>query len=161
MSDLNRVIVLGNVGKEPEIRSTNDGSRIATFSLATNERWRDRGSGEQRDRAEWHRIVVFNDKLAEIVEKYVRKGSRLLVEGKLQTRKWTDNAGADRYTTEIVVAQFGGSIQLQPSSNGGAERAPAPSGADDYGSASRGGSGSANNGGVKPVRDDLDDEIPF
>src|SRR5665213_3182439 len=103
---INKVILVGNLGRDPEIRSTNDGTRIANLALATSESWRDRNSGERKERTEWHRVVIFNERLVEIVEKYVRKGSKLYIEGALQTRKWTDNAGVEKYSTEIVLQRF-------------------------------------------------------
>ena len=109
---INKVILVGNLGKDPEIRYASDGSKIATFSIATSEVWKDRATGERKDRTEWHRIVIFNDKLADIVEKYVKKGSKLYVEGQLQTRKWTDASGQERYTTETVLSKYKGELTL-------------------------------------------------
>ncbi len=174
---VNKVILVGNVGKDPEVRNSQDGAKIVNFSLATSETWNDRASGERKERTEWHRIVVFNDNIATVVEKYVRKGSKVYVEGALQTRKWTDQSGQEKYTTEVVIGRFNGNLTLLDSrgegggmSEGGgggggyqpreraapAARTPAP--------ASRGGSGG---GGGGPSWDaprgggDLDDEIPF
>ena len=112
MSSVNKVILVGNLTKAPVIRVTQSGGKIASFSLATNESWKDRQTGERREKAEFHRIVIFNDGLAGIVEKYVTKGSKVYVEGQIETRKWTDNSGADRYSTEIIVKGFGGQIVL-------------------------------------------------
>lgn len=109
---LNKVTLIGNLGKDPEIRFMPDGSRVASFSLATSETWKDKTTGERKDRTEWHRIAVFNEKLAEIVEKYVRKGTKLYIEGQLQTRKWTDQAGIEKYTTEIIIGKFRGDLVL-------------------------------------------------
>jgi single-strand DNA-binding protein len=109
---LNKVTLIGNLGKDPDIRFMPDGARVASFSLATTESWKDKVTGEKKDKTEWHKVAVFNDKLAEIVEKYVRKGAKLYIEGQLQTRKWTDQSGMDRYTTEIVVGRFRGEIVL-------------------------------------------------
>ena len=100
---VNKVILVGNLGRDPELRSTQDGMRIANLAVATSESWRDRVSGERKERTEWHRVVIFNERLAEIAEKYLKKGSKVYLEGALQTRKWTDNSGQDRYTTEIVA----------------------------------------------------------
>src|ERR1700691_2333742 len=117
---INKVILVGNLGRDPEIRSTNDGTRIANLALATSETWRDRNSGERKERTEWHRVVIFNERLVEVVEKYVKKGSKLYIEGALQTRKWTDNAGVEKYSTEIVVRRFRGvDIMLDGALNGG------------------------------------------
>jgi single-strand DNA-binding protein len=161
---VNKVILVGNVGRDPEMRSTNDGRRIANFSIATSETWKDRVSGERKERTEWHRVVVFNENLAEIVEKYVHKGSKLYVEGALQTRKWTDNAGVERYSTEIVLAAYRGSITLLDSV--GSSRPPAAESPEEYGREStRSGPGYSarhdNPAAVGQSRDDLDDEIPF
>ena len=109
---INKVILVGNVGKDPEIRHTSDGIKIANLSLATSEFWKDKTTGERKDRTEWHRVVVFNDRLSDVVEKYVKKGSKLYLEGQLQTRKWTDNNGQDRYSTEVVLSKFKGELTL-------------------------------------------------
>ena len=103
---LNKVMLIGNVGKDPEIRSTGEGKEIANFSLATSESWKDRATGERKDRTEWHRIVIFNDGLVGIVKNYVKRGSKVLIEGNLQTRKWVDNTGQEKYTTEVVLQNF-------------------------------------------------------
>ena len=159
---VNKVILIGNVGKDPEIRSTNDGTRIANFTLATSETWRDKGSGERRERTEWHRIVIFNDRLTEVVEKYVKKGAKLYIEGALQTRKWTDKEGQERYTTEVVLQRFRGELTMLDSRGGGgggdyAEAEPAGAGGGFGGGGSSGGRGGGSRGGGA----DLDDEIPF
>lgn len=112
MSSVNKAILVGNVGKDPEVRTTQDGTKIVSFTLATSERWKDKGSGEQRERTEWHRVVVFNENLAKIAEQYLRKGSSVYLEGAIQTRKWTDQSGTERYTTEIVLQRFRGELQL-------------------------------------------------
>src|SRR5690349_6535566 len=103
---VNKVILVGNLGRDPEIRSTQDGMRIANLAVATSENWRDKMSGERRGRTEWHRVVIFNERLAEVAEKYLKKGAKVYVEGALQTRKWSDNSGQERYTTEIVLQRF-------------------------------------------------------
>jgi single-strand DNA-binding protein len=161
---INKVILLGNVGKDPEIRSTQDGRRIANFSIATSETWKDRASGERKERTTWHNIVVFNEHLVPIVEQYVKKGSKLYVEGAMQTRKWTDNQGQDRYTTEVVLAQYRGEIALLGDSH--SNRPPAAGSADDYGQESARPGYSARHGlgaGVPQSGSgsDLDDDIPF
>ena len=155
MSSLNRATLIGNVGQAPEIRSTADGRSTASFSLATNERWVDKQSGEKKERTEWHRIVVFNERLVDnVIDKYVAKGSSIFVEGKIQTRKWTDNNGVERYSTEIVISGFDGQLQLLGGRAEGSSPRPPAAGSDDYGRTSPG-----------PVRAhnpaDLDDEIPF
>lgn len=109
---VNKVMLIGNVGKDPEIRMTQDGSKLASFSLATSESRRDKGSGERIEKTEWHRIVVFNEHIAEVIEKFVKKGSKLYIEGQLQTRKWTDQSGVERFTTEIVIGKFRGEMTM-------------------------------------------------
>ena len=114
---VNKVILLGNLGRDPEIRSMQSGSKMATFSMATSKRWRDKNTQEQRDKTSWHNIVVFGDGLVDIVEKYVKKGSKIYVEGELQTRKWEDQDGKDRYTTEVVLQGYGSNMTLLDSRN--------------------------------------------
>ena len=114
---VNKVILLGNSGRDPEIRATQSGSKMATFSMATSKRWRDKNTQEQRDKTSWHNIVVFGDGLVDIVEKYVKKGSRIFLEGELQTRKWQDSDGNDRYTTEVVLQGFNSNLTLLDSRN--------------------------------------------
>ena len=109
---VNKVILLGNVGGDPAIRTTQDGKKIATFSLATSDKWKDKQSGEQRDKTEWHRVVVFSEGLAGIVERYVKKGTKLFVEGSLQTRKWTGNDGVEKYTTEVILQGFNNKLEI-------------------------------------------------
>src|SRR5258708_33967246 len=142
---VNKVILVGNLGRDPEIRSTNDGTRIANLALATSESWRERISGERKERTEWHRVVIFNEKLVEIVEKYVKKGSKLYIEGALQTRKWTDNAGVEKYSTEIVRQRFRGELTMLDgartgggASEGGAEYEDFSGGGDPVRSAGPG-----------------------
>ena len=135
--NINKVILVGNIGKDPEIRTTQDGSKIASFSLATTESWTEKDSGQKATRTEWHRIVVFNQNLADLVEKYVSKGTKLYVEGQLQTRKWTDAQGVERYTTEVVLSRFRGEMVIFDGKSDGAI--------------------SFN----QPVSSQFDDEIPF
>jgi single-strand DNA-binding protein len=149
---VNKVILVGNLGRDPEVRSTQDGTKVANLSLATSETWRDRNTGERRERTEWHRVVIFNERLADVAEKYLRKGSKIYVEGQLQTRKWTDQNGQDRYSTEVVLQRFRGELTMLDSRGG--------EGGGDFGGGGRGqdyggGSGGSSGGG------DLDDEIPF
>ena len=119
---VNKVILVGNVGKDPEIRMMQDGSKLASFSVATSEFRKDKNTGERIDKTEWHKIVIFNDRIAEIVEKYVKKGSKLYIEGQLQTRKWTDQQGVDRYVTEVVLSKFKGELSLLDSRGFGGEQ---------------------------------------
>jgi single-strand DNA-binding protein len=161
---VNKVILVGNVGKDPEVRTTQDGTKIVQFSLATSDTWNDKASGERKERTEWHRIVVFNERIGDVVEKYVRKGSKVYVEGAVQTRKWTDQSGQEKYTTEIVIGRFRGELTLLDSRGSGGEAgegfqrsAPAARPAAASPAAARGGpSWDAPKGGG-----DLDDEIPF
>ncbi|HEU0218962.1 MAG TPA: single-stranded DNA-binding protein [Stellaceae bacterium] len=159
---VNKVILVGNLGRDPEIRSTQDGMRIANLAVATSESWRDRVSGERKERTEWHRVVIFNERLAEIAEKYLRKGSKVYLEGALQTRKWTDNSGQERYTTEIVLQRFRGELTMLDGARG-AGGPPIEGGYDEgYG----GGFGDEPRVAAAPARartpvNDLDDDIPF
>lgn len=109
---VNKVLLIGNVGRDPEIRSMPNGDRIANLSIATSEKWRDKSSGEQKEKTEWHRVVVFNDHVVKVVENYVKKGSTIYVEGSLQTRKWTDKDGVEKYSTEVVIGKFKGELTL-------------------------------------------------
>jgi single-strand DNA-binding protein len=153
-SSLNKVILIGNVGKDPEIRSTNEGKEIATLSLATSEVWRDRVTGEKKERTEWHRVVVFNEGLAGVVKNYVKKGSKIYIEGALQTRKWVDNAGVEKYTTEVVLQNFSSSlIMLDNKNSSGSEGAQM--------SDSGGGTSRSGGGGTTFDHSELDDNIPF
>ena len=162
---VNKVILIGNLGRDPELRSTQDGKRIANLAIATSESWRDRVSGERKERTEWHRVVIFNERLAEIAEKYLKKGAKVYVEGALQTRKWTDNAGQERYSTEIVLQGFRGELTMLDSARGGASGGSSTDSGYDEGfgdemparsAPAAGGRGAAR----KPVND-LDDDIPF
>src|SRR5271163_612988 len=118
---INKVILVGNLGRDPEIRSTNDGTRIANLALATSESWRDRNSGERKEKTEWHRVVIFNDNLTKVAESYLRKGSKVYIEGALQTRKWTDQSGQEKYSTEIVLQKFRGELTMLDGKGGGSE----------------------------------------
>jgi len=153
---VNKVILVGNLGRDPEIRSTQDGTRVANLSLATSESWRDKNTGERKERTEWHRVVIFNERLVDVVEKYVKKGSKLYIEGALQTRKWTDNTGAEKYTTEVVLQRFRGELTMLDGARGGGGGSPDDTGSGS--SSSSGGMGSSRGGGSSQ---DLDDEIPF
>ncbi|WLR94292.1 single-stranded DNA-binding protein [Shinella zoogloeoides] len=167
---VNKVILIGNVGADPEIRRTQDGRPIANLRIATSETWRDRNSGERREKTEWHNVVVFNEGLCKVVEQYVKKGAKLYIEGALQTRKWQDQTGNDRYSTEVVLQGFGSTLtMLDGRGEGGGDRrggsdfgGGAPS-YDDYGS--RPSSGSGSSGGASrsggSLSRDMDDDIPF
>ena len=145
-ASVNEVILVGNLGRDPEIRNTSDGLKVASFSIATSETWKDKQSGERKDRTEWHRIAIFNERLADVAEKYLRKGSKVYVEGSLQTRKWTDTNNVERYTTEVVISRFRGELTMLDSRSSGGD----------------------NNfeidhvGGALPSHfDELNDEVPF
>ncbi|NQV48350.1 MAG: single-stranded DNA-binding protein [Rhodospirillaceae bacterium] len=161
---VNKVILIGNLGRDPEVRFAQDGKKIVNLSVATSENWKDKQTGERREKTEWHRVVVFNNHLADIAEKYLRKGSKIYIEGALQTRKWTGNDGVEKYSTEVVLQNFRGELTMLDgrgdSGGGGYDSGPAdsgpPSGPDSGGSGDSGGNG----GGMAPGGD-LDDEIPF
>jgi len=168
---VNKVILLGNLGRDPEIRNTQDGAKIVNLSIATSEKWKDRMSGEPRERTEWHRVVIFNENLARIAEQYLRKGSSVYVEGQLQTRKWTDQQGVEKYTTEVVLGRFRGELTLL---GGRGEGGGAGGGyGDSMGGGYGGGGGGAPAGGQAPAAsapaspppmhggDAPDDDIPF
>ena len=123
---VNKVILVGNLGKDPEVRRLNSGDQVVNFSVATSETWRDKNSGERKERTEWHNVVIFNENLGKVAEQYCKKGTKVYVEGQLQTRKWQDQSGADRYTTEVVLQRFRGELQLLDSRGGGADRQSFP-----------------------------------
>ena len=142
---LNKVTLIGNVGKEPEIRSLNDGRELANFSLATTESWKDKMTGDRKDKTEWHRIVCFNDGLVRVIKNYVKKGTKLYIEGQLQTRKWVDNENQEKYTTEIVLQNFNSTLILL----------------DSKGEVSQNNMSESNNNVSNFDNSDLDDEVPF
>lgn len=148
---VNKVILVGNLGRDPEVRRTNSGDTVVTLNIATSETWRDKQNGERKERTEWHRVVVFNENLAKVAEQYLRKGSKLYVEGQLQTRKWTDQAGVEKYSTEIVLQKFRGELTLLDGRGDGGDSREA--------SADAGSSRQAPAGGGYAA--DLDDDIPF
>jgi single-strand DNA-binding protein len=151
---VNKVILVGNLGRDPEVRNLQDGSKVVHLSVATSERWKDRQSGENRERTEWHRVVIFNDRLGEVAERYLRKGSKVYLEGALQTRKWTGQDGQERYTTEVVLQRFRGELTLLDG-RGGEGYAGGP-GAESY----EPDTGRGAPRSPSPAAD-LDDEIPF
>ncbi len=153
---VNKVILIGNLGRDPEIRSMNSGDRVCNLSLATSESWNDKNSGERQERTEWHRVVIFDQKLIEVCEKYVKKGSKLFIEGQLQTRKWTDQQGVEKYSTEVVLQRFRGELTMLDSRGGGGYDAE-QGGDPGYGQPAMAGAEGAGGGGGS----DLDDEIPF
>ncbi len=168
---VNKVILVGNLGRDPEIRSFQNGGKVANLRIATSENWKDRTTGERKERTEWHTVAIFNEGLVGVVERYLKKGSKVYVEGQLETRKWQDQSGQDRYSTEIVLRGIGGTLTMLDGASGGAGGGgmgggggrDSGGGYEDYnqggGSSSRGGgSGGAAQGGG---RADYDDEIPF
>lgn len=156
---VNKVILVGNLGADPEVRHTQNGDPIVNLRLATSETWKDRATGERRERTEWHRVVIFNDNLGKIAEQYLRKGSKVYIEGQLQTRKWQDQSGNDRYSTEVVLQRFRGELTMLDSRNsgGGGGQGGGYGGGDQGGGYDSGPVGSANAGGGS----DFDDDIPF
>jgi len=155
---VNKVILVGNLGRDPEVRYAQDGTKIVHLSVATSERWKDRQSGEQREKTEWHRVVIFNDRLGDVAERFLRKGSKVYLEGAIQTRKWTGQDGQERYTTEVVLQRYRGELtMLDTRGEGGGY-----GGGDDYGGPPAGGGGPGGGGpSGPPSGGDLDDEIPF
>ena len=163
---VNKVILVGNLGADPEIRRTQDGRPIVNLRVATTDTWRDKGSGERKERTEWHRVVIFSEGLAKVAEQYLKKGARVYLEGALQTRKWQDQGGQDRYYTEVVLQGFNAQlVMLDRVGGGGGGFGPDDNGSD-FG-ASSGSSGGRSAPGRQPAmagagrRDDMDDEIPF
>ena len=154
----NKVILVGNLGRDPEARNFANGGKVVNLSVATSDRWRDKASGEQRERTEWHRVAIFNDRLADIAERYLRKGSSVYLEGQLETRKWQDQSGQDRYTTEIVLRQFRGELTLL-GGRGDGQEAGSHGGGNSPGGGATAGFGQNNRGGGAPL--ELDDDIPF
>jgi len=158
---VNKVILVGNLGADPEIRRLNSGDQVASMRIATSESWRDRNTGERRERTEWHNVVIFNDNLVKVVEQYVKKGAKVYIEGQLQTRKWQDQNGNDRYTTEIVLQKYRGELQMLDSRGGEGSRqigAQSSQGASHYGANHDYGQ---QGGGGSNFSRDLDDEVPF
>jgi single-strand DNA-binding protein len=169
MASLNRVQLIGNLGRDPEIKSFQNGGRVCNFSVACSESWKDRHSGERKEKTEWINVAIFSDGLIGVCEKYLRKGSKVFVEGKMQTRKWQDRDGNDRYTTEVVIQGFGGQLILLGEKNGGSGGGQRSGGSQTGGGSDSGGNAGAgewgNTGGGASAghdwADDLDDDIPF
>jgi single-strand DNA-binding protein len=175
---VNKVVLVGNLGKDPEVRTTQDGSKIVNLTLATSDTWNDRASGERKEKTEWHRVVIFNDRIGDVAERFLRKGRKVYIEGALQTRKWTDQGGQERYTTEVVIGRFRGDLVLLDSNrgeeggmgegggggapaSGGWNRDRAPAAASPRPAAGGGGRSSGGPSWDAPKGGDLDDEIPF
>jgi single-strand DNA-binding protein len=173
---VNKVIIVGNLGKDPESRSFQNGGKVVNLRVATSESWKDRSSGERKEQTEWHQVAIFDERLGEVAEKYLRKGSKVYLEGQIKTRKWQDQNGADRYTTEVVVPRFGGVLTMLDGPGGGQGGGGGGGGRDfgggddfggggsGFGGGSRGGSGGGAKGGFGQsggFADDLDDDVPF
>jgi single-strand DNA-binding protein len=170
---VNKVILVGNLGRDPEVRNTQDGQKIVQLSVATSETWNDRASGERKERTEWHRVVIFNDRIAEVAERYLKKGAKIYCEGSLQTRKWTDQSGQEKYTTEVVIGRFRGELTMLDGrgegggmgEGGGGSYAPRERSGGMGGSQRQerpaAGGGRGGPSWDAPRGGDLDDEIPF
>ena len=169
---VNKVILVGNLGRDPEIRAMQSGDKVCNLAVATSERWKDRNSGEQQEKTEWHRVVIFDQKIVEVAEKYLKKGSKVYIEGQLQTRKWTDQSGVEKYSTEVVLQRFRGELTMLDTrsaggggygeSAGGGYESNNGGGGGGYDRAPQGGGSGGGGGGRAPMGGgDLDDEIPF
>lgn len=156
---VNKVILIGNLGNDPDIRRTQDGRPIANLSVATSESWRDKNTGERREKTEWHRVVIFNEGLCKIAEQYLKKGSKVYLEGQLQTRKWQDKEGQDRWSTEVVLQGFNGNLTMLDGRNSDSSSSEYSqvSGGSDFGQSGP----SFGGGGNAPAAGEIDDEIPF
>lgn len=171
---VNKVILVGNLGRDPEVRSFPNGGRVVNLRIATSETWRDKQSGERKERTEWHSVAIFNEALGKIAEQYLRKGSKVYIEGQLETRKWQDQSGADRYSTEVVLRQYRGELTILDGRDGGGSGSGQGGGYDEggqggygsggggsYGGSGGGGFGGGSQGGGGGGRPSFDDEIPF
>ena len=153
---VNKVILVGNLGRDPEVRHSQDGNPIVNLSIATSESWKDKATGERKEKTEWHRVVIFNERLAEVAQNYLKKGAKVYVEGQLQTRKWTDQAGVEKYSTEVVLQRFRGELTMLDSRGGGAGM-----GASDDGDRPAASSSPRGAPAAKSKSGDFDDELPF
>ncbi len=163
---VNKVILVGNLGRDPEVRSFQNGGKVVNLRIATSDTWRDKTTGERKERTEWHSVAIFNENIGKVAEQYLRKGSKVYVEGQLETRKWQDQSGADRYSTEVVLRPYSGSLTLldgrEGGGSGGGDERGGGGYAEDRGYGDdRGGGASAARGSGGGSRSDLDDEIPF
>ena len=182
MAGVNKVIIVGNLGRDPEVRNFPNGGKVVNLRLATSETWRDKATGERKERTEWHSVAIFNENLGKVAKQYLRKGAKVYIEGQLQTRKWQDQSGADRYTTEIVLQRFRGELVMLSgrddgqgggrSSGGGSGDWGGDRGASNFGGGSSGGgsgggnqfgggAGAGGGAGRNPFDSDLDDDVPF
>ncbi len=155
---VNKVILIGNLGTDPEIRSMQTGDEVANLSIATSETWKDKASGERKERTQWHKVVIFNQPLITVAKNYLKKGAKVYIEGQIETRKWTDKEGKDQYTTEVVLRPYRGELTMLDGKGGGAG-----GGANDYGdsSSSSSGGGYSSGGGSRGKVDEMEDDIPF
>jgi len=161
---VNKVILVGNLGKDPEIRRTQDGRPIANLSVATSETWRDKGTGERKEKTEWHRVVIFNEGLCKVAEQYLKKGAKVYIEGQLQTRKWTDQSGVEKYSTEVVLQGFNSNLTMLEGRSGGGGNFGADDGGGDFGASSPSSPAprrAAVAAGGSSRNNDMDDDIPF
>jgi len=164
---VNKVILIGNLGRDPESRSFNNGGKVCNLRIATSENWKDKQTGERKERTEWHSVAIFSEGLANVAERYLRKGSKVYIEGQLRTRKWQDQSGNDRYSTEVVIDGFNGSMTMLDGRDGGGAGggAAAAGGSGDSWGGSGGNDGGGQSSGSKPAGgafdDDLDDDVPF
>ena len=160
---VNKVILIGNLGRDPEIRSFQNGGKVCNLRIATSETWKDRNTGERREKTEWHSVAIFSEGLVRVCEQYLRKGSKVYIEGQLQTRKWQDQSGNDRYSTEVVLSGFNGTLVMLDARGGGGSGAGGGDFGGGYGADPQGGGdmGGGMGGGQAPAGGDMDDEIPF
>ena len=154
---VNKVILIGNLGRDPEVRSFQNGGKVCNLALATSEQWKDKNTGERQERTQWHQIAIFNEGLVRIAEQYLKKGSKVYIEGQLETRKWQDQSGNDRYTTEVVLRGYGSAMNMLDSRNAGSSDGGSNDGGSSYGQDSS----SSYGQGSSDFSNDLDDEIPF
>jgi len=160
MAGVNKVILVGNLGDDPEVRSLNNGGEVVNMRVATSEQWKDR-DGNRQERTEWHRVVIFNENLGRVAKSYLRKGSKVYLEGQIQTRKWTDQSGQDKYTTEVVLQRFRGELVLLDSRGGGGGGAAGEERGDSFGGTDHGGGGRQGARPQPAFDTDLDDDVPF
>jgi single-strand DNA-binding protein len=165
---VNKVILVGNLGKDPEVRSFANGGKVCNFSIATGETWKDKNTGEKREKTDWHNVAIFNENLVRVAENYLKKGSKVYIEGSLQTRKWQDQSGQDKYTTEVVLQNYNGTLVLLDRAEGGGgmgggQRGGGGYGGDDGGYGGGGGGAARGGGATRPSAfdSDLDDDVPF
>ncbi len=158
---VNKVILVGNLGKDPEIRRTQDGRPIANLSVATSESWRDKATGERKEKTEWHRVVIFNEGLCRVAEQYLKKGAKVYIEGQLQTRKWTDQSGAEKYSTEVVLQGFNSNLTMLDGRSGGGGSAGSDDQGGDFGSSGPSSAAPRRAVAAGARNSDMDDDIPF